>query len=118
MNQTNQNLIFAVIGAAIVMALSFVGALEYLVISGVQDVNEKIFAAFLATGSSVLSFMFGVLVNTRTAPPSTTTETTITTKPEPPPIQTTPTQVEVVNKPSDPVPTEETKTIGEWNAPK
>ena len=114
MNQTNQNLIFAVIGAAIVMAISFVFALEYLVIADVKDVNEKVFAAFLATGSSVLSFMFGVLVNTRTAPSTTTTEATITTTtaPEPP---TKPTQVEVVNKPSDPVPTEETKTIGEWS---
>ena len=95
------------------MAVSFVFTLEYLVVSGVGEVNEKIFAAFLATGSSVLSFMFGVLVNTRTAPPTSTTESTIktTTAPEPP---TKPTKVQVVNQPSDPVPTEETKTIAEW----
>ena len=107
MNQTNQKLIFAVIGAAIVMAVSFVGTLEFLVLSGAGEVNDKIFTALLATGNSVLSFMFGVLVNTRTAPPSSTTEATITTKTEPALKPDAVIPVEVMNEPNHRVPTEE-----------
>ncbi len=113
MNQTNQKLIFIVIGAAVCMACSFVFTVEWLLFHPVTPLNDKVFTAVLAVGNSVLSFMFGVLVNTRTAPPSSTTESTVTTTttPDPKPPDE-PVPVQVVNQPSDPVPTEEaTKNV-------
>ena len=111
MNQTNQKLIFAVIGATIFMSVSFLLALEWLVIFHPEtNVNEKVFTAFITAGSSVLSFLFGILVNTRTTPATSTTEATITTTTAPTVPVLKPdaiVPVQVVNKEADPVPVAE-----------
>ena len=84
MNQTNPRLIYFVIGSAIFMSVMFLLTLGLqLLFFPNQEVNDKVFNAFVTAGSSVLSFLFGTLVNTRSTPDSTKTESTVTTTTQP-----------------------------------
>ncbi|MEA3210972.1 MAG: hypothetical protein QOE70_4029 [Chthoniobacter sp.] len=82
MNQTNPRIIYVVVGTAALLSLVFFISMAVLCFSPVEP-PERVFNAFVTAGSSILAFLFGMLVNTRTTPPTaeSTTTSTVTTKP-------------------------------------
>ena len=107
--ETNKTVIFLVVLTLAVNATIVVATLAYCLATG-RELNAALLTAFVGVGNYVLGAISGMLVKTS---PTEATKAT--------PVQSTsdnPTPVQVVNTPNSPVPTEETKTIGEWNAAK
>jgi hypothetical protein len=95
--QTNKAIIVIVVLALAVNGTIGVGTLSYCLIMG-RELNVALLTAFVAIINFIFGAISGMLV--KTSP----TETTKLTEPIPPPSDA-PTPVEVVNKPTDPVPT-------------
>ena len=104
--ETNKWMIFLIILTLAVNATIGVGTLAYCLISQTEP-NAALLTAFVAIVNFVLGAISGMLVKTS---PTEATKQPLPNPPSPPmPMNANPTQVEVVNTPVNPVPTEEQK---------
>lgn len=96
-NTTPSRIISVVIFTAALMSVIFFATLAVLCVTRMEP-NERVFTAFTTAGMSAMSFLFGVLVNTRQPPTpvpgqvvasltkevtSTTQETSVPVPPQP-----------------------------------
>ena len=110
--ETNKNVILMVVFTLAVNATIVVATLAFCLTTG-RELNQALLTAFVGVGNYVLGAISGMLV--KTAPTESTRQPLPNPPPAaPPPAGNTPTPVQVVNAPNNPVPTEETRTIAEW----
>ena len=104
---TNKGVIFVIVCTLAVNATIGMGTLAYCLIFKVEP-NAALLTAFVAIVNFVLGAISGMLV--KTSPTEATKATPVAPLPPPiPPTDGEPTEVVVTNKPTDPVPTTETK---------
>jgi hypothetical protein len=105
MTQTPKSVIFIIVIALALVALSGVWALAGTLFYK-NYADPAVLSAFISITSGAIGALGTLLANTRQAPPDTTTTTT--TKPNPPPTPPEgPTPVVIEQPPTKPVPTTE-----------
>ena len=103
--ETNKGVILVIVLTLAVNATIGMATLAYCLISQTEP-NAALLTAFVAIVNFVLGAISGMLVKTS---PTEATKQPLPNPPSPAPTKENPAQVEVVNTPVNPVPTEEQK---------
>jgi hypothetical protein len=85
---TPHRLVYIVVCTAASMAATFIIVMAVLLfVKAPEAIDDKIFAAFVTAGSNAMSYLFGVLTNTRTqsTPVAESSQVVTTTSTTPPP---------------------------------
>lgn len=85
---TPHRLVYIVVCTAASLAITFIVVMAVLLfVKPAEAIDEKVFAAFVTAGSNAMSYLFGVLTNTRTqqTPVAESTQVVTTTSTTPPP---------------------------------
>ena len=104
--ETNKGVILVIVLTLAVNATIGMATLAYCLISQTEP-NAALLTAFVAIVNFVLGAISGMLV--KTSPTEATKQPLPNPPSPPPPTNDNPTPVQVVNQPTDPVPTEEQK---------
>ena len=104
--ETNKGVILVIVLTLAVNATIGMATLAYCLISQTEP-NAALLTAFVAIVNFVLGAISGMLV--KTSPTEATKQPLPNPPSPPPPTNDNPTLVQVVNQPTDPVPTEEQK---------
>jgi len=98
---TSKRIITIVVATLAIISILTIGTLSVILIMGAKP-DPTLLTAYVGIAGSSLTGLTALLANTRSTPG------TDTDMPKGTIIQDTPTPVQVVNQPSEPVPTEET----------
>jgi hypothetical protein len=101
---TNKNVIFIIIVTLALNATIGLSTLAYCLVMKIEP-NQVLLTAFISIITGLLGIIGGMLTKTS---PTETTKQPLPNPPTPPPTNENPTPVEVVNAPTDPVPTVDT----------